>query len=121
MNDDEQTRRIVRAHLEAWKRGDVPSLMADYAEDAMLLNKQTGPLIGKAAIAAMYQYVFTELFKPAEIVFTAEPEIVSGNYALVHWGVTTPTLRTSGGFDSFVLGDGLIIAQSAGVEIIPLG
>ena len=121
MDNAEETRRIVRAHLEAWRRGDVPCLMADYAEDAVMLNKQTGPLIGKTAIAAMYQYVFAEIFKPAEIIFTPEPEIVSGNFALVHWGVTTPSLRTSGGFDTFLLRDGLIVAQAAGVEIIALG
>ena len=98
----------------------MPQLMADYADDAVMLNKQTGPLIGKAAIAAMYQYVFAELFKPTEIDFHPEAPIVSGNVALVHWSVTTPTLRTSGGFDTFVLRDGLIIAQAAGVDIIPI-
>jgi len=120
MNDNERTRRIIRAHLEAWKRGDVPTLMADYADDAVMLNKQTGPVIGKAAIAAMYQHVFAEIFKPGEINFTAEPEIVSGNFALVHWNVTAPSFRTSGGFDTFVIRDGLIVAQAAGVEIVSL-
>jgi len=120
MSNDEETRRIVRAHLDAWRNGDVRRLMADYADDAVLLSKHTGPLVGKAAIAAMYQHVFSEIFKTNEITFTAEPVFVCGDLALVHWGVTSSTLRTVGGFDTFFLRDGLIVAQTAGGEIIPL-
>lgn len=32
------TKALVDRHLEAWRRGDIAALLADYADDAALLN-----------------------------------------------------------------------------------
>lgn len=117
---DDVTRTVVRRHLEAWRHGDVPALLADYAEDAVMLSAMAGAITGKAAIAAMYAPVFEGLFPPADTKLEVTAEIIAGDHALVHWTATTSAVRTVGGFDSFLLSDGRIVAQSGGCEIVPV-
>jgi uncharacterized protein (TIGR02246 family) len=118
---EDLTRTVVRRHLEAWKRGDVPALLDDYADDAVMLSSQAGVLSGRGAIAAMYGPVFEGLFPPADTDLEVTAEIVVGDHALVHWTAKTSTIRTIGGFDAFTLRDGKIVAQSGGCEIVPVG
>ncbi len=117
---EEETRIVIRRHMEAWRRGDVPALLADYADDAVMMSAAVGALVGKPAIAAMYEQVFETLFRPEDTKLEVSSEIVSGEYALVHWTATTSSMRTQGGFDCYALRDGKIAAQSAGMEMIPL-
>ncbi len=118
---EEETRTVIRRHMEAWQRGDVSALLADYADDAVMMSTAVGAVVGKAAIAAMYEQVFETLFRPEDTKLEVTSEIVSGEYALVHWTATTSSMRTKGGFDSYALRGGKIAAQSGGMETIPLG
>lgn len=118
---EDVTRAVVRRHLDAWQRGDVPGLQADYADDAVMLSAMAGVLVGKGAIAAMYAPVFESLFPPADTTLEVTAEVIAGDHALVHWTAATSKVRTIGGFDSFLLRDGKIVAQSGGCEIVGLG
>ena len=52
--------------------------------------------------------------------FAETAEVIAGDHALVQWTATTSAVRTVGGFDSFLLSDGKIVAQSGGCEIVPV-
>lgn len=117
---EDVTRTVVRRHLDAWKRGDVPALLDDYADDAVMLSAMAGVMSGKDAIGAMYGPVFDGLFPPADTMIEVTAEVIAGDHALVHWTATTSKVRTIGGFDTFVLRDGKIAAQSGGCEIVAI-
>jgi uncharacterized protein (TIGR02246 family) len=117
---EDVTRTVVRRHLAAWQRGDVPTLLADYTDDIVMMSAAAGALVGKDAIAAMYGQVFEHMFRPDDTKLTVTAEIYSGDHALVHWTAVTSTVRTIGGFDTFVMRDGKIAAQAGGAEIVLL-
>jgi ketosteroid isomerase-like protein len=115
---DETTLAMVRGHLDAWRRGDVPALLDDYADDAVVMSAAVGALVGKDAIGAMFTQVFSTLFRPEDTRLEVTTEIVSGNYALVQWTVESALVRPANGFDTFILQDGKIVAQTGGVDIV---
>lgn len=113
-------RGFLRRHFDAWVRGDVAALLADYADDAAIISAAGGALVGKDAIAAMFAKVFDSLFRPSDTRLDITEEIVFNNYALVHWTAMTSTIRTVGGFDTFTVKNGKIAVQCAGAEIVAL-
>ncbi|NWK98296.1 hypothetical protein DM806_22035 [Sphingobium lactosutens] len=115
----EQTTAIVRRHLDAWQKGDVDALLADYAEDAVMMTRDTGVVTGKPQIRALFDHVFAEIFRPEDTRLEVTAELVSGNHALVHWKAATTTFRTIGAFDAFTISDGKIVAQFAGMSATP--
>ncbi|AMK19881.1 MULTISPECIES: nuclear transport factor 2 family protein [Sphingobium] len=111
----EQTTAIVHRHLDAWQKGDVDALLADYADDAVMMTRDTGVVAGKPQIRALFEHVFAEIFRPDDTRLQVTAELISGNHALVHWDATTSAFRTSGAFDAFTISDGKIVAQFAGM------
>lgn len=111
---------FLKRHFDAWSRGDVAGLLADYADDAVIISAAGGALVGKNDIAAMFDNVFDSLFRPSDTKLDVTDQIVFHNYALVHWTATTSTIRTVGGFDAFTLRDGKIAVQCAGAQIVSL-
>jgi ketosteroid isomerase-like protein len=117
----ESTESVVRRHWAAYCRGDVPALMADYAEDAVLITPLTGVVRGRAGIEAVLQSVFSSAFPPASSRFALEGELIDGEMALLRWSVETPQLRTRGATDTIVVRDGRIVGQTGSLEIEPIG
>ncbi len=114
------TRQIVRRHLDAWRNGDVDGLMADYADDAVLLTRDAGVVAGKDALRAMFGQVFSTLFKPGDTRLDVTAELISGELALIHWDASTSAFRTTGAFDTFTVRDGKIVSQCAGLTLQPV-
>ena len=119
MADTALTVSIIERHAAAFARGDVPGIMADYADDAVLMTKATGVLHGKAAIEGLFTMIFANLFPPATTEIKFEPALAEGGCGLLHWTAETPQLRATGGFDSFFVHNGKIVAQAGGVDIQP--
>jgi uncharacterized protein (TIGR02246 family) len=117
---EETTRTLVRRHLDAWRRGDVEALLADYSDDVVTLSAHTGALIGKDEVERMYQSVFVDLFPPADTTLDVTAEVISGGHALIQWTARTSKVRTVGGFDVFQVRDGKIVSASGGCDILPL-
>nr|WP_087572974.1 nuclear transport factor 2 family protein [Sphingomonas sp. CDS-1] len=115
----EQMTVIVRRHLDAWRKGDVDALLADYADDAVMMTRDTGVVAGKPRIRALYDHVFAEIFRPEDTRLEVTAELISGDHALVHWEATTTAFRTSGAFDAFTISDGKIVVQFAGMAATP--
>ena len=112
------TKAVVDRHLEAWRRGDVAAVLADYADDAAMLHAALGVVAGKAAIGALLVQTFAELFRPDDTELTVEAIVTAGDHALIQYTAVTSSVRTSGAFDAFTLRDGKIVAQFSGGEVI---
>lgn len=117
----DSTEAVVRRHWAAYCRGDVPALLADYADDAVLITPVTGAVRGRAAIGAVLESVFSTAFPVASSRFALESEYIDGELALLRWSVETPVLRTRGASDTLVVRDGRIVGQTGCVEIEMLG
>ena len=114
------TKAVVDRHLEAWRRGDIQALLADYADDAKMLHAGMGVVDGKAAIGALLAQTFAELLPPADTALLVDAIVIGGDHALVHYTAVTSTVRLGGAFDAFTLRDGKIVAQFSGGEVIAL-
>lgn len=118
--DSASTKAVVDRHLEAWRRGDIPALLDDYADDAAMLHAGMGVVAGKAAIGALLAQTFAELLPPGDTTLTVDAIVIAGDHALVHYTAVTSAVRISGAFDAFTLLDGKIAAQFSGGEVIAL-
>lgn len=74
-------RQVVEAWVEAFNRGDAEALGAMYADDAINHQVANEPVIGQAAIRAM----FAEGFAQAEMVCLPENLFEDGDWAILEW------------------------------------
>lgn len=74
-------RQVVEAWVEAFNRGDAEALGAMYADDAINHQVANEPVIGRAAIRAM----FAEGFAQAEMVCLPENLFEDGDWAILEW------------------------------------
>ena len=103
---------IVNRHMEAASKRDVNALMADYADDAVVLQAGTA-VQGKAAIRALFERLF-----PANPPAGGAPGALGkitpskvweeGNVGFVSWTMGTAT----NGTDEFIVRDGKIAVQA---------
>jgi limonene-1,2-epoxide hydrolase len=74
-------REVVRAWVEAFNRAEVDGLAALYAEDAINHQVVTEPVVGRAAIRAM----FAREFARATMVCIVENLFEDGAWAVLEW------------------------------------
>lgn len=117
---DSAVEQLIERHKAAFVAGDVDGLMADYADDAVMVMKGAPPMEGAAAIRATYEMIFAQLFPPADTKVEFEPAIYAGDLVLVPFSATTSAVKTVAGQDSFVVRGGRIVGQFGGGEVVPL-
>lgn len=74
-------RQTVEAWIEAFNRADAAALSALYAEDAVNHQVMWEPLVGKAAIRAMFEREFGQ----ATMVCIRENLFEDGDWAILEW------------------------------------
>ena len=74
---NQETERTLVRHWQAFGAGDVDAIMADYAEDAVLIAPD-GPLKGHAAIRALFANVFANMFPPKSTSLSLDKQIIEG-------------------------------------------
>jgi len=96
--------QFVERHEAAAARSDVEAMLADYADNAVVLQASR-TLEGKPAIRAL----FTRMFPKGGPAPKIEVERIwqEGNVGLVSWH-----MGTTKGLDSFLVRDGKIAAQA---------
>lgn len=102
---------IVKRHMDAAAKGDVDAIMADYADDAVVLQA-TGAAQGKPAIRAVFERLFPP--RPAN---AAPPPAGTGMQITRVWeegdvGLVTWTSGPVSGTDQFIIHDGKIAVQA---------
>jgi ketosteroid isomerase-like protein len=98
------TQSIVENHLDALVAGDVDRVMADYADDAVMITAGMGTAEGTEALRTTFSMIPTEMFSG----FETTELVVSGETAMVTW----KTDGLSFGTDTFVVRDDKIVAQT---------
>jgi ketosteroid isomerase-like protein len=102
------TEEVYLEHLSALGSGDFARLLADYADDAVLMTLDRS-FTGKEGVAAFYQGVM-EAFPG--LVITAGPYVVSGDHHLAAWSADSDVATVDAGIDTFMVHDGTIRLQT---------
>ncbi len=115
------TQTIVQRHMDAFVRGDVAGLMADYADDVTFLSPLTGPIEGRAALEQLYIGLFRDSLPPSTTRVSIGPVLTSGELAIIEWEAIGTALRTQGASDTFVVREGKIVAHTGAGSFVPIG
>jgi len=103
-------------HKAAFQAKDIPTLMEDYADDAVLLMLD-GPAVGKEAIQATFEGLFAA-FPGVELTLW-ETSVPSDNLLLLHWTAESDIGTFPTGVATFVIEDGLIQRQTEWFAFVP--
>ena len=102
------TQALMARNEAAFGRGDLEAVVANYAEDAVLVRP--GKVFrGRSEIRAMFAEVFDHF---AGLIPQQQTVTVAGRLALLTWTATSPSGRVVHGVDSFVVEGDQIVAQS---------
>jgi ketosteroid isomerase-like protein len=111
------TNDILDRHLEAFGKGDLRGILADYAPRAVMFTPQ-GALEGAAAMQPLFESLIAEFRQPGA-TFTIVHRHIAGEYAYIVWRGTTATNVYEMATDTFVVRDGKIVAQSFAAKVTP--
>jgi ketosteroid isomerase-like protein len=101
-------KQVLKAHLDALQNGDVRALVADYADDAVIITAQ-GVMAGHNGIEAFFTGALQVL---PEARFALRNVVHHEDVALLNWTAIWPAGRINDGVDTFVFRDGSIRAQT---------
>ena len=109
------TEQVFQDHMKALLSGNFPALMADYADDAVLMTMD-GANVGKAAIQAFFVNALSAM-PNAKLSLTGH--IVHGDFVLVNWTGVSDVATVPYGVDTFVIHDDKIRLQTVWMNIVP--
>jgi ubiquinone/menaquinone biosynthesis C-methylase UbiE len=104
-----QTEEIVNNHLQAFARGDVDGLMADYAEEAIFFTPE-GVLHGRAEIRRLFEQLLAD-FPPGSAVEITQ-QLIEGETAYLVWRGESGKLKIPFATDTLLIRDGKIHIQT---------
>lgn len=107
---------IFEHHVQTLGAGDVDGVLADYAEDAVLITPQ-GPARGKAAIRAAFTGLLEQLPDAAWDIYT---RIYEGDVLFIEWTATAEKARVRDGIDTFVFRGDEIRVQTVRFTLEPV-
>jgi ketosteroid isomerase-like protein len=113
---NQETERTLVRHWQAFGAGDVEAILADYAEDAMLIAPD-GPVKGHAAIRALFANVFANMFPPKSTSLSLDKQIIVGEIAYIVWSGRSEFYRAAFGTDTFVIRGGKIVVQTFAAQL----
>ena len=111
------TEQVYEQHGMALGSADISKLMADYADDAVLLTFD-GSFVGKEAIRAFFEGALQGM--PGLALSTARLA-VEGDTLLAEWSAESDTVSIPEGVDTFIIRDDKIQRQTAWFKMIPKG
>ena len=112
----EQTELVLLHHLAAFEAG-VDAILADYADDAVLLTAK-GALHGHDQIRPVFQWLLSNVFKPNS-PFTMVKQLVEGEIAYIVWSAESERYRVPLATDTYLIRDGKIVTQTFAARLEP--
>ena len=112
----EQTEKTFLHHWHAFGTGDVEAIMADYAEDAVLITPD-GALKGHAQIRSLFAQIFANMFLPDTTSLNLAKQVVEGEIAYILWSGSSAHYKAPLATDTFVMRDGKIVAQTFAAQV----
>ena len=95
-------------HVQALGAGDLDEIVADYADDAVMITP-AGVMRGKDGV----RVVFTQLLSDVpNASWNVKTQIYEGDVLFLEWVADSASTRVDDGVDTFVFRDGLIRAQT---------
>jgi ketosteroid isomerase-like protein len=107
------TQAIIDRHWQALIRGDIPALLADYADDAVLITAATGVIKGRAAIGDILTFFVSSIIPAASTAFSLDLTHTEGALGYIVWKAESGTHRIAFSSDTFVVIDGHITLQTS--------
>ena len=112
------TQSVVEHHLQAFGDGDVGAAVADYSEDSVFISPR-GAVRGASAMRAVFEELFSGLFKPGTYDFTLDRLTVEGDLAVIVWHMTGEAADVPFATDTFVVRDERIVGHTFAGQINP--
>jgi ketosteroid isomerase-like protein len=112
----EQAEKTLLHHWQAFGAGDVEAIMADYAEDAVLITPD-GTLKGHAQIRSLFAQIFATIFPPDSTSLHLAKQVVEGEIAYILWSGSSAHYHARLATDTFVMRDGKIAAQTFAAQL----
>ena len=113
------TSDVLDRHLQAFAERDVAGILADYSTDAVLFLPD-GPLRGSAAMKPMFEALIAEFSKPGSR-FELQKRSIEGEHAFIIWTGETADNSYEFATDTFLVRNGMIVAQSFAARVKPKG
>lgn len=110
----EETKRVLDHHLTSFGQNNLEEIMADYAEDAVVVTP-SGTYKGLKEIEAFFIELIPS-FPTEGTSFGLDKEVINDELAHTVWHAKTPSLDIPFGTDTFIIKGGKIEKQTfAGV------
>jgi ketosteroid isomerase-like protein len=106
---------VFAAHASALADGDVPRILEDFTDDAVLVTADRA-FEGPSAIGQWYTGALDAL---PEVEFTMVSTAFAGDALLLNWTASSPKGRVDDGVDTFVFTDGKIRLQTVSFHLQP--
>jgi ketosteroid isomerase-like protein len=116
LRNTEQTEKILLHHWQAFGAGDIEAIMADYADDAIIITPE-GTLKGEAQIRSLFGKIFAEMFPPASSSLNLAKQVIEGETAYILWSGSSPQCNAPFATDTFVIRDGKIVVQTFAAQL----
>jgi ketosteroid isomerase-like protein len=116
LRSGEQTEKILLRHWQAFGAGDVEAIMADYAEDAVLITPD-GTLKGQTQIRSLFAQIFENMFPPDKTSLNLAKQVVEGEIAYILWSGSSLRYNAPLATDTFVMRNGKIVAQTFAAQL----
>jgi ketosteroid isomerase-like protein len=113
------TLKVVDRHWQALVRGDIPALLADYAEDAVLISAATGIIKGRAAIGELLTFFVSSIIPAASTTFSLDLTHAEGVLGYIVWKAESASHRIAFSSDTFVITNSLITLQTSAGSVDP--
>ena len=112
-----ETENVLARHWRDFVAGDLESIMADYAADALLVSAM-GTLKGHAQIRPMFESIFSHLFPAGTSTLKLEKQTVEGELGFIIWSGSAPKYEVPFATDTFWIRDGKILVQTFAANMV---
>jgi ketosteroid isomerase-like protein len=107
---------VFQHHAQALGAGDLDEIVADYADDAVVITP-AGVNRGPTGVRAAFVQLLADVPSAAWDLKTA---IYEGDVLFLEWAATAARTRVEDGIDTFVFRDGLIRVQTVRYTVLPV-
>jgi len=105
------TEEVLARHWRDFRAGDVESILADYAPDAMVITPQA-TRNGVAQIREAFNALFAGVMPPKTSTTKLEKEVVEGELAFIVWSGSSDKYNIPFATDTFLVRGGKIVRQT---------
>ena len=99
---------VFAHHAQALGAGDIDEIVADYAEDAVVISP-SGVLRGPDGVRAAFTQLLADVPNAS---WDLKTQIYEGDVLFLEWAADAGSTRTDDGIDTFVFRDGMIRVQT---------